>query len=158
MYHPAKKIWLIYVFFILIFLYSSADAFQIKIIPKSDLIAGRITDGTELAVVRISGMSDDCELHVWENMARNEYTPGHYSLPDKDNHRDMISIMLSGDDWQPNTGTGKGVKLIKPQANSTLRIMASGDQLLGGSTWVMSLTAQCSAQHLLRKKEPKRNR
>jgi len=158
MYHPVRKIRLIYLIFMLLFVYSRADAFQIKIIPRSDLIAGRITDGTELAFVHISGISEGCELHVWESMARNEYTPGHYTLPDKDNHRDMIDIMLSGDDWQPNTDTGKGVKLIKPQANSILRIKASGDQLLGGSTWVMSLTAQCSAQHPLRKTEPKRNR
>lgn len=156
--HSIRKPRLLYVGFILIALYSRADAFQIKIIPKSDLIAGRITDGTELAVVHISEISDDCELHVWENMAAHEYTAGHYTLPDKVNHRDMINIMLSGDGWQPNLRTGKGVTLANPQANSTLKVKVSGDQLLAASTWAMSLTAQCSAQHHHRKTELIRNR
>lgn len=144
MFYSAIKNRLLYVLCILVFLYSRADAFQITIIPKSDLTSGRITDGTELAIVHISGVSDDCKLHVWESGAGSEYTPGHYSLPGKDNHRDIINVMISGDDWQPNARTGKGVKLVKPQANSTLRIKASGDQLLEGSTWVMNITAQCT--------------
>ncbi|MBK0095009.1 hypothetical protein IBT49_03405 [Erwinia sp. S63] len=156
--HPVRKARLIYVAFILICLNSSVDAFQVTIIPKSDLTTGRITDGTELAIVHISGVNDDCKLLIWENGGGIEHPPGHYSLPDKDNHRDKINIMLAGDDWQPNTYTGKGLTLIKSQPNSTLKIKANGDQLLRGSKWTVSLTAQCSTQHHIRKMEPIRNR
>ncbi|MGK3116291.1 AfaD family invasin [Candidatus Pantoea formicae] len=123
--------------------YSRADNLKLTIIPTAHLAAGKLSDNTLLARVYISGISKSCNVNVWDEMAENESTPGHYTLTIKDNGRGFIRVKLNGAHWQPSTFNGKGVYLRASDKNSALELLSDGEQFITGSSVRVQLTALC---------------
>lgn len=130
--------------------YSSANALKLTITPKQDLHAGRVNDGAELATIHVSGMSDSCVLNVWIDPPSQETLPGHYILTNNRNSEIKLNVKLSGDNWQPDISSGRGIRMIIPEKTTSLRLSAAGDQTFMSNTLPVKLTAMCIPSSAIR--------
>lgn len=144
---PLSIIAMIFTFYIQ---HAEANTLKITITPRQNLHTGRINDGTEIATIHVSGMRKLCELNIWIDSASQESKPGHYMLTNSIKRSESLIVKLSGDNWQPNTYSGRGIHLMIPEKNSDLRLLAAGEQIISINTWPVTLTAACISPHTSR--------
>lgn len=123
-----------------------AQQLQIRIVANQYLYSGRVSDGTELATVYISQIEDGCILNVWDTEGKKEAMPGYYIIHNRQRANNHLIVRLSGEDWQPDIKTGKGVTFRKTVKFTTLKILSSGEQFMNSSIWPLNISAQCSRQ------------
>ncbi len=130
-----------------------AEKLNMTIIAQSDLHAGKIPDSTLLARIRISGINSGCVLNVWDETTSNETTPGQYTLSNAENGEINLSVKLHGENWQPNTVSGKGIFIRNSTRFSEIKLLSRGEQFIASSSLTVQLSAKCIMDHLDHKEE-----
>lgn len=126
-----------------------AEPLHLTITPKRDLQSGKISEDSLLALIQISGVSDNCIINVWDGFATQEYKPGHYTLLDNSKGLDILKVKLSGENWQPNSITGKGVTLTGAGRSATLMLLSSEEQFQRSQSWSTNINAQCISNNIV---------
>ncbi|WP_315316085.1 AfaD family invasin [Pantoea vagans] len=128
-----------------------AENLHLAVIPEVNLSAGKVADNTPLARIHISGISKNCDLSIWDEMAVNETIPGQYTLIDKLTGKKALDVRLTGYKWQPDTARGKGILKRIPGWNAEVNLVSNGAQFITAKTIPIELTAQCNATYLSQK-------
>ncbi|MDJ0475625.1 AfaD family invasin [Pantoea eucalypti] len=125
---------------------SAAWAFQMKITPAADLLSGTVQDDSVLATIYFWEINDKCQLSAWGNFSGSEPAPGIYIPHQESSDLKHINVKLSGENWQPNTLSGKGVALKGKEKSSTLRLLTSGIQHFDTSILTITISATCDPE------------
>lgn len=142
----SKKLNFLLIIFIISNRYSVANPLKIVITPKQDLHAGKIHDGSELATIHVSGMSDSCLLNVWIEYPNQETMPGHYIVKGRNKIGGGFNVRLTGDNLKSDSQSGKGVLIALPSRLTTLNLLSNGDQSIESNLFSMQVSAQCLNQ------------
>lgn len=122
---------------------AKTESLQMNVNPIAYLSAGATPDNTLLARIHISGIDKGCNLRVWDELAVNEFIPGHYVLIDKENGEISLSVKLTGDNWQPDTNSGRGAFLRNPDQITEVELRTNGEQNVKASLVPVHITAHC---------------
>ncbi|KHJ69696.1 hypothetical protein QU24_02235 [Pantoea rodasii] len=125
---------------------SIAEAIQMRIIPRTHLTAGVLPDNTVLATIQFWGRRENCVLEAWNTFKDVESMPGEFTMSDDKGGMTRLNVKLSGENWQPNSQTGKGLSFMGIDNNTTLILSTRGEQFTDASTLLIDLTAICRSK------------
>lgn len=125
---------------------NAAEKLQTTLRVGAYFQGGHEPDGMVLAQGWVTYHGSHSGFRVWSDEQKAGDTPSVLLLSGQQDTHHHLQVRLEGEEWQPDTASGRGVILRTAADNSSFRVVVDGDQDVPADTWTLDFKA-CALVH-----------